>query len=45
MAQSGDALILLRAEDAADNTGRHFRVGLEETTGEIKELLIRALDR
>lgn len=33
LAQSGSALILLRAEDAADATGRHFRVGLAETTG------------
>ncbi len=33
VAQSGDALIFLRAEDAADNTGRHFRVGLEESAG------------
>lgn len=33
VAWSGDALIFLRSEDAADNTGRHFRVGLEDTTG------------
>jgi uncharacterized repeat protein (TIGR01451 family) len=33
LAQSGSSLILLRAEDAADSTGRHFRVGLAETTG------------
>ncbi|HJV68114.1 CARDB domain-containing protein [Ideonella sp.] len=33
LAQSGSALILLRSEDAADATGRHFRVGLAETTG------------
>ncbi|HEV8691643.1 MAG TPA: hypothetical protein VGQ91_15180, partial [Ideonella sp.] len=33
LAQSGSALVLLRSEDAADNTGRHFRVGLPETTG------------
>jgi len=33
LAQSGSSLILLRAEDAADASGRHFRVGLAETTG------------
>lgn len=33
LAQSGSTLVLLRAEDAADSTGRHFRVGLAETTG------------
>lgn len=33
LAQSGSSLILLRAEDAADATGRHFRVGLADTTG------------
>jgi uncharacterized repeat protein (TIGR01451 family) len=33
LAQSGVSTILLRAEEAADNTGRHFRVGLPETTG------------
>ncbi|MFO1339815.1 MAG: DUF11 domain-containing protein [Burkholderiaceae bacterium] len=33
VAQSGDALIFLRSEDAADNTGRHFRVGLAESAG------------
>ncbi len=33
LAQSGSSLVLLRAEDAADATGRHFRVGLAETTG------------
>lgn len=33
VAQSGSALILLRSEDAADASGRHFRVGLAETDG------------
>ncbi len=33
LAQAGSALILLRAEDAADATGRHFRVGVAETAG------------
>ncbi|WP_374566866.1 hypothetical protein [Ideonella sp.] len=33
LAQSGSSLILLRAEDAADSTGRQFRVGLADTTG------------
>lgn len=33
IAQSGDTLLLLRAEDAFDNTGRHFRVGLPESSG------------
>lgn len=33
VAQSGGTLVLLRAEDAFDNTGRHFRVGLPESSG------------
>ncbi|MEK8030166.1 hypothetical protein AACH06_04965 [Ideonella sp. DXS29W] len=33
VARSGDTVVLLRAEDAADATGRHFRVGLAETAG------------
>ncbi|HEX5683645.1 MAG TPA: hypothetical protein VFY73_06370 [Ideonella sp.] len=33
MAQSGDLLVLLRAEDAADSTSRNFRVGLADTVG------------
>lgn len=33
LAQAGSSLILLRAEDAADGTGRHFRVGVAETDG------------
>ena len=33
LAQSGSSLILLQADDAADGTGRQFRVGLADTTG------------
>jgi uncharacterized repeat protein (TIGR01451 family) len=33
LALSGSSYILLRSEDAVDGTGRHFRVGLANTTG------------
>lgn len=32
LAQSGSSLILLQADDAADGTGRQFRVGLTDTS-------------
>jgi uncharacterized repeat protein (TIGR01451 family) len=33
LARSGDSYIVLRSEDAADGTGRQFRVGLANTSG------------
>lgn len=33
LARSGASYIVLRSEDAADGTGRQFRVGLADTTG------------